>query len=170
VTTFAIVGAGPGLGLAAAKRFGREGFAVALIARRQGRVDELAGDLRREGYLAQGFEADARDRASLRAALGLAEQRLGPVEVLQYSPIPAKEFMRPVLETAADDLVGPVEMSIYGPVTAAHQVIPGMLAGRGRTLSGHQNQRPSSAAIDGVMNERTISVSNSRPRAIVVPI
>ena len=43
------------------------------------------------------------------------------------------------------------------------------LAGRGRTICGHQNQRPSSAAIDGVMNERTTSVSNSRPKAIVVP-
>ena len=29
---------------------------------------------------------------------------------------------------------------------------------------GHQNHRPSSAAIDGVRNERTTSVSNSRPR------
>ena len=44
------------------------------------------------------------------------------------------------------------------------------LAGRGRTRSGHQNHRPSKVAIDGVMNERTISVSNSRPSAIVVPI
>ncbi len=34
---------------------------------------------------------------------------------------------------------------------------------------GHQNQRPSSAAIAGVMNERTIRVSNSRPNAMVVP-
>jgi hypothetical protein len=44
-----------------------------------------------------------------------------------------------------------------------------VLAGRGRTLIGHQNQRPSSAAMDGVMNERTTSVSNSRPGPIVVP-
>lgn len=42
------------------------------------------------------------------------------------------------------------------------------LAGRGRTFCGHQNQRPSSAAIDGVISERTINVSNSRPRPIVV--
>ena len=45
-----------------------------------------------------------------------------------------------------------------------------VLAGRGRTLSGHQNQRPSSAAIDGVMKERTINVSKIRPTPIVVPI
>ena len=32
MTTIAIIGAGPGLGAAVAKRFGAEGFAVALIA------------------------------------------------------------------------------------------------------------------------------------------
>jgi protein Tex len=42
--------------------------------------------------------------------------------------------------------------------------------GRFRTRTGHQNHRPRIAAMDGVMNDRTISVSNSRPRAIVVPI
>jgi len=45
-----------------------------------------------------------------------------------------------------------------------------VLAGRRRTLCGHQNQRPRSAAMDGVMNERTISVSNNSPRPMVVPI
>ena len=36
-----------------------------------------------------------------------------------------------------------------------------------RTRTGHQNHRPSIAAMDGV-DDRTISVSNSRPSAIVV--
>jgi hypothetical protein len=44
-----------------------------------------------------------------------------------------------------------------------------MSAGLLRTLSGHQNHLPSKAVIDGVINERTISVSKSRPRPIVVP-
>ena len=42
--------------------------------------------------------------------------------------------------------------------------------GRVRTFWGHQNHRPSSAAIDGVMNDRTIRVSNNRPMPIVEPI
>jgi NAD(P)-dependent dehydrogenase (short-subunit alcohol dehydrogenase family) len=41
----AIVGAGPGLGLSIARRFGREGFAVALISRTQSRLDEMAAGL-----------------------------------------------------------------------------------------------------------------------------
>src|SRR6201987_882912 len=44
-----------------------------------------------------------------------------------------------------------------------------VLAGRGRTLIGHQNQRPSSAAMDGVMNDLTIRVSNKRPSPMGVP-
>jgi NADP-dependent 3-hydroxy acid dehydrogenase YdfG len=135
MTTIAIIGAGAGLGLAVARRFGREGYSVALIARNRTHLNDLAATLRNEGITAQGFTADVRDTASLRTALGEAAEHLGAIEVLQYSPVPAKEFMRPVLETAAADLVGPVEFSIYGPVTAALQVIPGMRAlGRGTIL------------------------------------
>jgi NADP-dependent 3-hydroxy acid dehydrogenase YdfG len=134
MTTLAIIGAGQGLGLAVARRFAREGLSIALIARDRTRVDELAATLTAEGHTAAGFTADVRDRPSLVSALEQAASRLGPIEVLQYSPLPAKEFMRPVLETVADDLVGPVEFSIYGAATAAHQVIPGMRSLGGGTL------------------------------------
>jgi NADP-dependent 3-hydroxy acid dehydrogenase YdfG len=135
MTTIAIIGAGKGLGLTVARRFGREGFAVALISRNQSRVDDLAATLAAEGITAAGFTANVRDADSLTAALEAATAALGPIEVLQYSPLPAKEFMRPVLETAVADLVGPVEFSIYGPVTAVRHVIPGMRTlGRGTIL------------------------------------
>ncbi|MFE7359339.1 SDR family NAD(P)-dependent oxidoreductase [Streptomyces sp. NPDC057543] len=145
MTTIAIIGAGSGLGLAVARRFGRKGFAVALISRNQARLDELARTLKSEDIPAKGFTANVRDTASLRDALIAADEQLGRIEVLQYSPLPAKEFMRPVLETVADDLVGPVEFSIYGPATAAHQVIPGMRSlGRGTTvlINGASAVRP----------------------------
>lgn len=126
MTTIAIIGAGSGLGTAVARRFGVEGFSIALISRNQGRVDALAEDLVLQGFDAKGFEADVRDPSSLAKALEQATQVLGPIEVLQYSPLPQKDFMRPVLETMPADLVGPVEFSIYGPVAAVHQVLPGM--------------------------------------------
>jgi NAD(P)-dependent dehydrogenase (short-subunit alcohol dehydrogenase family) len=137
VTTIAIIGAGPGLGAAVARRFAAEGFAAGLISRSQERADALAAELARDGVQAQGFAANVRDPASLVRTLERVTEALGPIEVLQYSPLPAKEFMRPVLETTYADLVGPVEFSIYGPVAAAHQVIPGMRAlgdGRGTIL------------------------------------
>ncbi|MEG9247235.1 SDR family NAD(P)-dependent oxidoreductase [Arthrobacter sp. Soc17.1.1.1] len=126
MTTLAIIGAGRGLGAAVARRFGAEGFSVALISRNQGKLDALAEDLGREGIHARGFTADVRDPASITAALEAATETLGPIEVLQYSPLPQKDFMRPVLETTPADLRGPIEFSIYGPVAAVHQVLPGM--------------------------------------------
>ncbi|MFE5566590.1 SDR family NAD(P)-dependent oxidoreductase [Amycolatopsis japonica] len=135
MTTIAIIGAGPGLGRATALRFGREGFSVALISRTQANVDSLASDLTAVGITAKGYAANVRDPHALRAALDAAAADLGPVEVLQYSPVPAKEFMKPVLETTADDLAGPVEQSVYGPVTAVQHLLPGLRAlGRGTIL------------------------------------
>ena len=126
MTTIAIIGAGAGLGAAVARRFGAEGFTVALISRNQGRVDALAAELGNEGITAKGFVADVRDQASITQVLEQVAETLGPIEVLQYSPLPQKDFMRPVLETTPADLVGPIEFSVYGPVAAVHQVIPGM--------------------------------------------
>lgn len=134
-TTMAIIGAGAGLGAAAARRFGSEGFSVGLIARNQDRLDALADELGQAGITAQGFAADIRDQASLTSALDQVAAVLGPIEVLQYSPLPAKEFMLPVLKTTAADLVGPVEFSIYGSAAAVHEVLPGMRTlGRGTVL------------------------------------
>lgn len=148
MTTLAIVGAGPGLGLAVARRFGREGFSVALVARDAEKLEDLAARLRGDGITAEGFVADARDRAALTSALDAAAAALGPIEVLQYSPVPAREFMKPVLDTTADDLVGPLEMSVLGPATAVQQVLPGMRElGRGTFLfpNGGSAVRPRGA-------------------------
>ena len=126
MTSIAIIGAGAGLGAAAARRFGAEGFAVGLISRHQGRLDALAAELAADGVRAKGFTADVRDPSSIAKALELVAETLGPIEVLQYSPLPQKDFMHPVLETTPADLVGPIEFSIYGSVAAVHQVVPGM--------------------------------------------
>jgi short-subunit dehydrogenase len=135
MTTIAVIGAGPGLGAAVAQQFGRQGFDVALISRDQDRADALAAALAGQGVTARGFAADVRDPAALAAALDAATATLGPIEILQYSPVPHQDFMRPVLETTPADLVGPIEFSVYGPVTAVHQVLPGMrFLGRGTLL------------------------------------
>ncbi|WP_018178891.1 SDR family NAD(P)-dependent oxidoreductase [Jongsikchunia kroppenstedtii] len=133
--TIAIIGAGPGLGIATARRFAREGFSVALVSRTQAHVDALADTLAAEGTTARGYAANARDPQTLRVALDAAVTDLGPIEVLQYSPVPAAEFMKPVLETTAADLLGPIEQSVHGPVAAVQHVLPDMRQrGRGTIL------------------------------------
>ena len=140
--TIAVVGAGPGLGAAVARRFGAEGHRIALISRNP---DRLASTLTGEGLTARGYAANVRDRSALTAALDRAAAELGPVEVLEYSPIPQPEFLRPLLETTPDDLLAAVEFSILGPVAAVRQVLPAMqAAGRGSILfvNGGSAARP----------------------------
>jgi NADP-dependent 3-hydroxy acid dehydrogenase YdfG len=145
MTTIAVVGAGQGLGAAVARRFGAEGYRIALVSRSQERLDTLAAALGSEGLTARGYAANVRDPEALTVALDQAAGELGPVEVLEYSPLPQQEFLRPVLETTVDDLAGAVEFSIYGPVTAVRQVLPGMRSlGRGSILfvNGGSGARP----------------------------
>jgi short-subunit dehydrogenase len=130
-----IIGAGPNLGAAVARRFGREGMAVGLIARDRAKLDAMAEELRGEGITADVVAADIRDADALTQAIGALAERLGPVEVLEYSPLPAKEFMKPILETTVEDLRGPLEFSVLGAVAAARAVVGPMLdAGRGTIL------------------------------------
>src|ERR1700749_4825596 len=103
-----MVGAGPNLGAAVARRFGREGMSVGLVARDAAKLEELTNVLNEEGITADFAAADIRDH-----------ERLAPVEVLEYSPLPAKEFMKPIRETSVDDLRGPLEFSVLGAVAAA---------------------------------------------------
>jgi NADP-dependent 3-hydroxy acid dehydrogenase YdfG len=130
-----IVGAGPNLGLAIAQRFGREGFAVGLVSRNQEKLDGLAAQLEADGIRARGAAADIRDAEGLAAAIRSLAADLGPVEVLEYSPLPAKEFMKPILETTVEDVRGPLEFSVLGAVAAARAVLDPMReAGRGTIL------------------------------------
>lgn len=130
-----IVGAGPNLGLAVARRFGREGFAVGLISRTQSRLAELQAQLQLDGVTAAGAAADIRDSDALASAIHRLADELGSVEVLEYSPLPAREFMKPVLQTTVADVRGPLEFSVLGAVAAAQAVLgPMRKSGRGTIL------------------------------------
>jgi NADP-dependent 3-hydroxy acid dehydrogenase YdfG len=125
-TTIAVVGAGPGLGAAVARRFAAEGLSVALVSRTREHVDDLARVLAAEGATARGYAADVRDPEALGAALDAAAADLGPVGVLQYSPLPAREYLKPVLDTTAEDLDAALAFSLHGLRTAVARVLPGM--------------------------------------------
>jgi NADP-dependent 3-hydroxy acid dehydrogenase YdfG len=129
-----IVGAGPSLGLAVARRFGREGFAVGLVSRTESRLVELAAQLQLDGITAAGAAADIRDSDALASAVQRLADELGSVEVLEYSPLPAPEFMKPILETTVEDVRGPFEFSVLGAVAATQAVIGPMQEARRGTI------------------------------------
>ncbi|MER7193820.1 SDR family NAD(P)-dependent oxidoreductase [Streptomyces flaveolus] len=139
MSTIAIIGAGPGMGLAIARTFGARGFDVALISRNQDKLDALAKQLGGEGITAAGFAADVMDRPSLAAALQAVTARFGAIDVLEYSPAP--HTPSPGITTVApsqstvENLQPQIEYNFYGALEAARAVLPAMReAGAGTLL------------------------------------
>jgi NADP-dependent 3-hydroxy acid dehydrogenase YdfG len=79
-----VLGAGPGLGMSVAHRFGKEGYAVALICRSADRHADYLQALDSAGVDAAAFTADAADPAQLRNALGAARNHFGRIDVGYY--------------------------------------------------------------------------------------
>ena len=81
----AILGVGPGLGAAVARRFAREGFAVALMARREESVAGVREEIENRGGTAPPLTVDATDPTSVEVAFGRVRDELGDPEVLVYN-------------------------------------------------------------------------------------
>lgn len=134
--TVVIVGAGPRLGLAVARRFIREGAAVALVARNAmrlaGMVEELRADAG-EGASAGAFVADAGDPAQLRSALASVRSALGDPTVLVHHlsvPVPGSPTTM-----AYEDFLGGLAGGVGALLVAAQDLVPAMrAAGRGTVL------------------------------------
>lgn len=124
--TIAIVGAGPGLGAAVAHRFGREDFAVALLSRDQAKLDRMAGALEDAGVVARGYAADVLTPGALEDALARAAADLGPITTLQYSPLPSREYLKPVIELTPELALEALRFSALGLIRASRAVLPAM--------------------------------------------
>ncbi|WP_346958287.1 SDR family NAD(P)-dependent oxidoreductase [uncultured Arthrobacter sp.] len=122
----AIIGAGPGLGAAVARRFGREGFSIALISRNQSKLDVMAAELVASGLTARGYAADVLVPAALEDALARAAAELGPITTLQYSPLPAREYLKPVLDMTPELALEALRFSALGLIHAVRTVLPAM--------------------------------------------
>jgi NADP-dependent 3-hydroxy acid dehydrogenase YdfG len=151
-----VVGAGPGVGAAVARRFGREGHAVGLVARNRDRLDTMARQLQDDGITAAFATGDVRDASAVRDAIDALEARLGPAEVLCVSPLPDISTIKPVADTTAEDLQAALELGVVGTAAAVGRVLPAMrAAGRGTLLftTGSAALTPTSGrAASGIVN------------------
>lgn len=125
--TIAIFGAGPGLGLAVARRFGRGGFRAALVARDQGHLDAMTGELAAGGVEAAGFPADLTDRAAALAAVDAIEARFGPIDVLEYSPGGGPGMRTPPSQIDVPTVAPLLDNAVLTPVALVARVLPVML-------------------------------------------
>src|SRR3954462_6907365 len=79
-----LIGAGPGVGAAIARRFGREGFRATLISRGEG-LEDLAGGLRDEGMNVSPSVADVGDVEAYSATLRALYDAPGAPAVVVYN-------------------------------------------------------------------------------------
>jgi NAD(P)-dependent dehydrogenase (short-subunit alcohol dehydrogenase family) len=130
-----VIGVGPGVGLAVARRFAAGGHAVAVVGRHLDRQRRLLDTAGRSGTSGPrlALAADAADPQQLAAALDEAAERLGPVEVLVYNAVHAAPSLPSVLDPAL--LAASLAVNVTGALVAAQAVLPGMrAAGRGTIL------------------------------------
>ena len=117
----AILGVGPGNGLALARRFAAGGYEIALLSRNQDKLDHYAAQL---GGAAT-FVCDARDPDSVESAFDAVAARLGPVKVLCYNA-GAGSWAVPE-ETTVADMEASFRTNALGLLVAARAVFGGMI-------------------------------------------
>ncbi|WP_432741933.1 SDR family NAD(P)-dependent oxidoreductase [Streptomyces sp. JH002] len=120
----AVFGAGTGLGISVARRFGREGFRVALVARRRERLDALVGELAGEGIEAFGFTADLTLPGEVPALVSGIRDRLGRIDVVAYGPISGDLSFTPAAALDAAGLERLVPLLLLTPVEVVQALLP----------------------------------------------
>ena len=129
----AVLGVGPGLGAAIARRFAGAGFTVALMARREESVAAVREEIEDSGGGALGVTTDATDPDSVAASFQRVRAELGDPEVFVYN---AGAFqMGGILEVSPAKFDECFRANCAGAFYAAREVLPAMVeAGRGTIL------------------------------------
>jgi NAD(P)-dependent dehydrogenase (short-subunit alcohol dehydrogenase family) len=129
----AILGVGPGLGAAIARRFAAEGFAVGLMARKTASVAPVRQALEAAGHQATAIEVDATNARSVAGGFAQLSGTFGAPEVFVYN---AGAFvMGGVLEITPEQFEQTWRANCLGGFLGAQQALPAMLKrGRGTVL------------------------------------
>ncbi|MFD7074316.1 SDR family NAD(P)-dependent oxidoreductase [Nocardioides sp. NPDC059952] len=128
MSTIAVLGVGPGLGMSVAQRFAKEGYAVGLVSRSADRHPGYLGALAASGVRAVAVAADLREPGGVARALDEITSELGPVDVVYHGP-GAHDLRAPsvgILETAPDDIRRAVAETVEPAAEVAGLVLPAM--------------------------------------------
>lgn len=127
-----IVGMGEGNGMAIARKFAKEGFTIAMVARNEDKLKGYQATLQTESITSQYFLADAGDAAALTAAFAAIHTQLGTPEVLVYNA--AVPRMESVLQTSYDTLVNDFKANVAGAIACVQAIFPAMQSQQRGTL------------------------------------
>lgn len=127
-----VVGVGPGLGAALARRFAA-GYTVAVLARKEEYLTALVQEIENAGGRGLAVPVDVSQTEQIEAAFAAIRRELGAPEVLLYNAA-----MRPVgrlMETKPSTFENTWRVSVFGAFLCAQLVVPDMLtAGKGVIL------------------------------------
>jgi short-subunit dehydrogenase len=118
-----ITGASSGIGEALARRYAKEGFALTLVARRRGLLEELAGSL---GAKVRIVQADLSVLEGAGSWLGEAEAQLGPVHTLVNNA--GVQIVDPALAVDVERAESLLRVDYMVPMRLIHRVAPQMVA------------------------------------------
>lgn len=122
--TIAVIGAGPGLGNAIARKFAKEGFHAVLMARRAEVLERSAQEFADEGLSVSFKQVDCASNNSVRAALAEVEAERGSVDALAFNA--AVMAGGAPFEISPEELLARHQVDVVAALTAAQAVVPGM--------------------------------------------
>ncbi|TDP97727.1 SDR family NAD(P)-dependent oxidoreductase [Labedaea rhizosphaerae] len=131
-----VLGAGPGLGMAVARRFGRAGQPVVLVSRSANRHAGYVRQLTAAGIDAMAIAADLHDLTAIADVVARATDRFGPIETVYYGPGAADPTARPapIEETTVADVEAALRAMLLPAVAVTELVAPGMRQRRSGSL------------------------------------
>ncbi|WHY20682.1 SDR family NAD(P)-dependent oxidoreductase [Paenibacillus sp. G2S3] len=132
--TIAILGAGPGLGLSIAKKFGANGFQVALISRNADKLNTLVEELRSLNIEAAAFPADVYNKEQVIAAFRDIKAKYGFIDVLEFSPTSGNYPPTPASQVTEENALDAFQALVVGAIRSVEQVLPEMLEKRSGAL------------------------------------
>jgi short-subunit dehydrogenase len=121
-----LVGAGPGLGLAVARRFAVGGYRVTLVARSMDKLGDLAGSLSDTGAEIGTIEADASDPEGLGARLTVLYRGQGAPGVIIYNAVMGAPDQ--LLSASVDHLQAAYAVDVISAIVVAQVAAPAMRA------------------------------------------
>ncbi|MDX6635567.1 MAG: hypothetical protein QOF06_1770 [Solirubrobacterales bacterium] len=124
-TVALVTGASSGIGQAATRSLAQRGAAVALVARRADRLEELGGEIADNGGTALPIEADVTDRKQATAAVAHAVEELGRLDVLVNNA--GVMLLGPVVDAPVEEWEQMVQVNVLGLLYTAHAALPHLL-------------------------------------------
>ncbi len=121
-----VAGVGPGLGAAIARRFAREGFQVALVARTPEFIDQLARELSSAGERAGAFVTDVSQPKQVTEMIAKVHAELGPISVLVHNA--SSSSGNGLLGTSAEQFEETWRIAALGAFICARETAPDMIA------------------------------------------